>query len=213
MFISSYMNHDPVVIHPNTLIADARNIILSNKFRHLPVVDEEMKLVGMVTDRDIRSAFPSSVASVMSEAERKHETERISKIPVKNIMSVKLATLRPESTLDDALLLLESQRVGALPVVDEAGKLMGIFSIRDLLRAYSAIFGLAEKGSQLLVVADDESANIMGKIVGALEGNGISFTRIVRMEMAKRIFVRVQTANIKAVQKAMDGAGLKLCYF
>ncbi len=212
MFISSYMNHDPVVIHPNTLIADARNILLNNKFRHLPVVDENLKLVGMVTDRDIRSAFPSSVAAVISASERKQEVDRVSKTPVKNIMSLKLATLRPESTLDDALLLLDSQSVGALPVVDEAGKLVGIFSIRDLLRAYSAIFGLAEKGSQLLVVADDGSSDIMGRIVGALEKNSINFTRIVRMEKAMRIFVRVQTANIKMVQKAMDGAGLKLCY-
>ena len=63
MFITQHMTRNPVTVSPETLLPAVREILQSGKFRHLPVVDGENHLVGIVTDRDLRSASPSSVLS------------------------------------------------------------------------------------------------------------------------------------------------------
>jgi acetoin utilization protein AcuB len=179
----------------------------------LPVIDKDWRLVGMVTDRDIRSAYPSSVLS--GEA-RRHELEQMSKTPVSEIMSTDLINLLPYSTIDDALLLLEKKRVGAIPVLDEKGVIVGIFSVRDLMRAYSRIFGLAEKGGSLITIKDDGEPNVLARIVKILEQKGIPLTRLSRTKLTEDekspgiVYIRVQTYNISAVHSILVSAGFEL---
>ncbi|MFA6466135.1 MAG: CBS domain-containing protein, partial [Desulfurivibrionaceae bacterium] len=61
MFITQHMTRNPVTVSPETTLPAVREILQNGKFRHLPVVDGENHLVGIVTDRDLRSASPSSV--------------------------------------------------------------------------------------------------------------------------------------------------------
>ncbi len=213
MYISRHMTPAPLTVESDVLIPEAREILRSNRFRHLPVIDKDWRLVGMVTDRDIRSAFPSSV---LSGEDRKRELEQVSKTPVSEIMSTDLVNLLPHSTIDDALLLLEKKRVGAIPVLDEKGVIVGIFSMRDLIRAYKRIFGLAEKGSSLVTIRDDGRPNVLARIVKILEQKGIPFTRLSRTKLTEDekspviVYIRVQTYNISAVHSILVSAGFEL---
>jgi len=207
------MTPAPLTVEPDVLIPEAREILRSNRFRHLPVIDKDWRLVGMVTDRDIRSAYPSSV---LSGEGRRHELEQVSKTPVSEIMSTDLVNLLPHSTIDDALLLLEKKGVGAIPVLDEKGVIVGIFSMRDLIRAYKRIFGLAEKGSSLVTIKDDGEPNVLARVVKILEQKGIPFTRLSRSKLTGDekspviVYIRVQTYNISAVHSVLLGAGFEL---
>lgn len=213
MYIARHMTPAPLTVEPDILISEAREILRSNRFRHLPVVDKDWRLVGMVTDRDIRSAYPSSVLS--GEALR-HELEQVSKTPVSEIMSTDLISLLPHSTIDDGLLLLEKKRVGAIPVLDEKGIVVGIFSMRDLIRAYRIIFGLAERGSSLVTIKDDGRPNVLARIVKVLEQKEIPFTRLSRSKMNEDkkspgiVYIRVETYNISAVHSILVNAGFEL---
>ena len=213
MYILRHMTPAPLTVEPDILISEAREILRSNRFRHLPVIDKDWRLVGMVTDRDIRSAYPSSV---LSGEELRHELEQVSKTPVSEIMSTDLVNLLPHSTIDDALLLLEKKRVGAIPVLDEKGVIVGIFSVRDLMRAYSRIFGLAEKGSSLITIKDDGEPNVLARIVKILEQKGIPLTRLSRTKLTEDekspgiVYIRVQTYNISAVYSVLVSAGFEL---
>jgi len=207
------MTPAPLTVEPDILISEAREILRSNRFRHLPVIDKDWRLVGMVTDRDIRSAYPSSV---LSGEDRRYELEQVSKTPVSEIMSTDLVNLLPHSTIDDALLLLEKKRVGAIPVLDEKGVIVGIFSMRDLMRAYSRIFGLAEKGGSLITIKDDGEPNVLARIVNILEQKGIPLTRLSRTKLTEDekspviVYIRVQTYNISAVHSVLVSAGFEL---
>ena len=213
MYILRHMTPAPLTVEPDILISEAREILRSNRFRHLPVIDKDWRLVGMVTDRDIRSAYPSSV---LSGEDRKRELEQVSKTPVSEIMSTDLVNLLPHSTIDDALLLLEKKRVGAIPVLDEKGVIVGIFSMRDLIRAYKRIFGLAEKGSSLVTIRDDGEPNVLARIVKILEQKGIPLTRLSRTKLTEDekspgiVYIRVQTYNISAVYSVLVSAGFEL---
>ncbi|MFZ5774939.1 MAG: CBS domain-containing protein [Thermodesulfobacteriota bacterium] len=208
MYVSEHMTKTPVTVTSDTLIPEVREILRTGHFRHLPVADRNGRLVGMVTDRDLRSASPSSVLP----PERVQACMAdLDNTPVSAIMSRATFTLSPISTLDDALILLDREKIGALPVVDDDGRVVGIFSTRDLMAAYRSLFGLGERGSVMITVEHDGGRKPLSRIAKVLEEHGIRFTRLIRTgaddQAPGRIYLRVCTANMPAVHHALREAG------
>lgn len=212
MYVTNYMTTPPITILPDELMVKVRSLIKENHFRHVPVVDENNILLGMITDRDIRSAYPST--AVLDE-DYADELEKIDNTKVKEIMSRDVVSLNEYSTLDDALILLDAKKVGAMPVLNSDGNVIGIFSIRDLLLAYRRIFGLGEKGGALVAVKPDGKPRPLTRISHILEEHNIHFSRLVRSKDQKNsntetIYVRVNTMNIRAVHVALEEAGFSV---
>ncbi len=213
MFVTGFMTPNPLTISPETLVPEARKILKERHFRHLPVTDPEGHLLGIVTDRDIRSAYPSSI---LTGEERRKILEKVENSSVDTVMSTKLSSLNINSTIDDALILLERQNVGALPVLDDEGKVVGIFSIRDLMRAYGELFGLYEKGSALVSVRAFGETDI-SRLVRVLENRGIPFTRVIRARDLSSnspeeamIHIRVQTMQLSSIKKVLREEGFQV---
>ncbi|MFA7382470.1 MAG: CBS domain-containing protein [Desulfurivibrionaceae bacterium] len=208
MFITQHMTRNPVTVSPETTLPAVQEILQKGKFRHLPVVDERKRLLGMVTDRDLRSASPSSV---LSAEQIKACLADFDQTPVSAIMSSAIFSLTPMTTLDDALILLDREKIGALPVVDQEQRVIGMFSMRDLMAAYRRLFGLGERGSAMIVVEHDGRRKPLSRIAKVLEEHNIRFTRLIRTEAEKevpeRIYLRVNTYNISAVHHALAEAG------
>jgi acetoin utilization protein AcuB len=213
MFVSNYMSKPVITVRPETPLAEVRELLQGRSFRHLPVVDEEKVLVGIVTDRDLRSALPSAF---MSEEEKDGYLARFAASTVAAIMTEAVYFLDRRATLDDALLIFDRSRVGALPVVDEGKRVQGILSIRDLLAAYRNLFGLGEKGSRLVAVLDDGEPKILTRLTETLERHEIPFTRLVKCrEQAEegspgRIYIRVHTYNSSAIHRVLEEAGFEM---
>ena len=211
MYICEYMTPDPLTITADVSLVEARNILDEFRFRHLPVVEgDTKKLVGIITDRDLRSAYPSSV---YSDEERAEGFDKLKSTLVGEIMTRECVAISRLATLDDALLLFGREKVGALPVVDEDGVVCGMFSIRDLAAAYKQLFGVADKGSVLIGIADKGEQGIMSRIVNLLEKNGISFTRLIRMEESDgsaKIYLRINTCRVAGVYKLLQSNNLTI---
>ncbi|MBE0584253.1 MAG: CBS domain-containing protein, partial [Desulfofustis sp.] len=152
MFIADYMTADPVTITTGVTLPEARRLLDDRHFRHLPVVDSDNKLIGMVSDRDLRLAYPSTV---IDDKLREKIFQIIDQTPVSAIMTANCSCIGIDATLDDALMVFERDKVGALPVVTDDDVVIGIFSMRDLTAAYKKLFGAAEKGSSLIAVLDE----------------------------------------------------------
>lgn len=206
MYISRHMTADPITVSSAMLLPEARALLNEYHFRHLPVVDEKGVLLGMLTDRDLRSAYPSSV---LSSSERKLIYEKVEKTTVAEIMSTDCVTLGLDSTLDDALFLFDRDHMGALPVLDEE-RVVGVFSIRDLTTAYKKLFGVGEKGSMLIGIDDDGTPAVMTRIVTLLEEQQIPFTRLLRVQDERKgdtIYLRINTFKIAKVYTLLEDAG------
>jgi acetoin utilization protein AcuB len=200
------MTPDPITISPTMFLPEARALLNEYYFRHLPVVDDQGKLVGMLTDRDLRSAYPSSV---LTDSERRLVYERVQETSVLEIMSTECTSLGVDSTLDDALFLFDRDQSGALPVLD-GEQVVGIFSLRDLNAAYRTLFGVGEKGAILIGIHDDGSPTIMTRIVTLLEKEKIPFTRVLRIpdrQTGDTIYLRINTFKIAAVLELLEENG------
>jgi len=208
MYVQHYMTPSPVTIGPEQTVSEAIEILNKYRFRHIPVVGENKVLLGMLSDRDLRSARPSTVAR---SKERQNVETQVSNTPVSQLMSGDCLSLNKLSTLDRALLQLQSENVGALPVVNEERQVIGILSVMDLLKAYRSMFGLGEKGSALVAIKDNGDEEALSKIAKVMEGTNVTFTRLIRTKESENgepmIYLRINTYNIRAVHKAIEAAG------
>ena len=210
MFIDKSMTKDVIAVSPELGILEVREIMDQKGIRHLPVVAEGNILVGIITDRDIRTAMPSAV---LSDVEKTAGEEKLVGIKVKDIMTAGPVTISPTQTLEDALLLMERHKVGAFPVVDDEGRLKGIISVRDLMRAFVTVLGLGTPGVLIGIVVEDKLGQ-MKKIVDAISELGISFGSVLVArvwEEGKRAVVPyLLTNNIIRVKKHLREKGFTL---
>ncbi|MGD0884573.1 MAG: CBS domain-containing protein [Thermodesulfovibrionales bacterium] len=210
MFINKSMTRGVITIGPDAGVLEARGKMEENGIRHLPVVDEYNNVVGIITDRDLRSALPSVFSTCRDDLK---EIQQIAALKVGDVMNKRVITISPMETLADALLLMHKSNKGALPVVDGDGKLKGIISRRDLIRAFINVLGIEEPGTLLGLVVEEKLGQ-MKKIVDAITEEGISFGSILvsrHWEKGKRaVFPYLLTLNVAKVKRKLENMGYTL---
>jgi acetoin utilization protein AcuB len=210
MFVSNSMTRKVVTISKNATIFDAKDLMGQHRIRHLPVVEPDNTLVGIVTDRDLRSALPYDM---FKKPDIGAEKDRLSRLTVADIMTSDPFTISPQYTIQDTLLLIQEKRVGAFPVVDDQGRLTGIISVRDLLRAFINVLGIGEPGTLVGILVDEEVGQLK-KIVDAITAEKISFGSVLvarYWEKDKRaVFPYLLTNQVGAVKKKLRAMGYTL---
>jgi acetoin utilization protein AcuB len=207
MFVSRSMTRKVITVGPETAVFKAQELMAESKIRHLPVVEPTGRLIGIVTDRDIRSAIPYEF---FKQHPSEEEKEKFSKLQIKDIMSKNPITISPTYTIQDALLMIQDAKVGALPVVDEENRLKGIISVRDLLRAFINVLGIGEPGT-LLCVLVEEKVGQLKKIVDAITEENISFGSVLVAryweEDKRAVFPYLLTQNTARVKEKLKNLG------
>jgi acetoin utilization protein AcuB len=132
MDVSQWMTKSVVTIKPKDTLRHARERLAKYRINQIPVVVND-KLVGIVTDRDVRDAYPSSLRLFYG----KDIDEFGDSHTVEEVMTYNVVAISPETSLREAAQRLRRQRFGALPVM-ENGKLVGIITRSDLLDAMLA---------------------------------------------------------------------------
>ena len=132
MKVKDYMNKTPYTLGSNDWVITAFQLMHDKHIRHLPVLSSDAKLIGIVTDRDIRQAG-ASTAAPLAEYEL---TYLIQKMTIKDIMTRQVYTIRGETDVAEAGQRFLRHNIGCLPVTDNNDGLEGIITVSDLLQAY-----------------------------------------------------------------------------
>jgi len=206
-FMREKIQKNPVTIGPEASFYEARNLIHEKGVRHLPVVDKNNMLVGIVTDRDIREAAPSD-ATLLSVQELNY---LLGKLKVSSFMTpkAKLITITPDTIIEEAVQLMHDNKIGCLPVL-EGGKLYGIFTETDALDHLVDIFGFKQKGTRLTLALEDKPGTMLG-ILEIFKKHNVNIISIVTpsfMVEGKRIAaIRLRTEEYKDVVTDLEKAG------
>jgi len=206
-FIREKIKRNPVTISPDASFFEARNMIHEKGVRHLPVVDKNNRLVGIVTDRDIRKTAPSD-ATMLSIQELNY---LLGKVKVSSFMTPKekLITITPDTLIEEAVQLMHDHKIGCLPVL-EGGKLYGIFTETDALDQLADVFGLKQKGTRLTVALEDKPGTMLG-VFEVFKKHNVNVTSLVSpsfMVEGKRVAaIRIRTEKYEPIVKDLEKAG------
>lgn len=123
------MTREPLTVTASETIGEADDLMSQNKILQLPVVKGK-ELVGIITDRDIRSFLSGSLLASPDQREMALKTR------IREIMTSDPITVSPDDDLDEAVELLIEEKVGGIPVIDETEGLVGIVTYVDVLRCF-----------------------------------------------------------------------------
>jgi len=209
-FIREKIQRNPVTISPDTSLFQAWGYLHIKDIRHLLVADQDDRLVGIVTDRDIREASPSDASSLSV-----HElTDLLANLKVSAFMTPKekLITITPDTLLEEAVQLMHDHKIGCLPVL-EADKLYGIFTETDALDCLVDVFGLKQAGTRLTVALEDKPGTLLGmfEIFKKHHINVISMVSPSFLVEGKRVAaIRIGTEKYEPILKDLEKAGYAL---
>jgi acetoin utilization protein AcuB len=129
--VRDFMTREPITLREDDLLRQAVEIVVVRRIRHIPVLDSKGHLVGIVTDRDVQGTLPSPLsAAAPEEYEALLETTSLARIMTRQVLTVGVDDLVAE-----AVETLLADKIDGLPVLD-GDRVVGIFTVRDALRAY-----------------------------------------------------------------------------
>jgi acetoin utilization protein AcuB len=210
MFVTNSMTQKVITVDKSASIFEAQKLMTDHRIRHLPIVDPKGHLLGIVTDRDIRSALPYELFRAKDNVAAQ---QQVSGLTVADVMTANPLTISPMDTIQDALLRIQKERVGAFPVVDDHNVLKGILSVRDLLRAFVNVLNIGEPGT-LLCVLVEEKVGQMKRIVDAITSENVSIGSILVArywdDNMRAVFPYVLTLNTRKVKQKLESIGFKI---
>lgn len=202
MLVKNRMKRDPVTVMKDDSFRYALKLIRKEGIRHLPVLDGK-KLVGIITDRDLRQAAPSP-ATTLEVHELNYLLERLK---IEAIMTKKVITVTPQTSLQEAAKLLFAHKIGCLPVVENQ-ELVGIITEGDILRAYLEQEERAEAAPATeLVVEDRPGAFEAVTTAAAGPVTVVSATVVLQGERRPVLVIRAPASVITDLRRRLATAG------
>jgi len=155
MFVKDRMTPNPVWGRPKMSVTEAQALMREKGFRHLPILNEERKLVGLITQRSLLRALPSDV----SNFSRFEISYTLSKIKVGDVMTKDVITTQEDIPIEEAARIMADRKIGCLPVVRE-DKLVGIITDNDLFTIMVDLLGGRRSGIRMTVSQPDRAGEI-----------------------------------------------------
>ncbi len=209
MFVKDYMTRHPIMIAPDAPLAEAQRLMTSHSIRHLPVVADGKRLLGLVTPQRL-AVDPERLGSL----DVWEITRQLGKLTVKDVMikGRDLCTITPEATIEEAASLMIKNKISGVPVVDDDKTVIGVITETDLFVELMDLLGAIDEGWRVVVRVPDRKGE-MRKIVSAITDHdwGIMALGSVRAPKTKNkwdIVLKVRyctKAELLTVLSEIDG--------
>ena len=200
MLIKDWMAKDVLTVDENTSLMRATRIMKENNIRRLPVVSHG-KLIGIVTDRDVKDASPSKTTSLDI-----HELYYLlSEMKVKDVMTPSPLTLLGDDSLEKAAVIMLESKISGLPVVDKTDQLVGLLSETDILRGFIHSTGIKDGAVQYVLDLPDKPGSVTEVVKLLREHDARVVSVLTSFEDApkgkKRVSIRITAVDSKEIDK------------
>ncbi len=208
MIVANRMKRNPVVVDEGDSMKTAMELLKEHEIRHLPVLKNGEKLVGILSERDIKQASPSSATAL----EIREIFYLLDKIKVKQIMTRRPYTVSSTTPIEEAALIIREKKIGCLPVVDD-GNLVGILTETDIIDAFIAAMGVNGPGYRLELGLPNRPGKLLEllKLLKDFDANVVSVATAPHDDPERIVnILRIEAKNYKVVKAAIKKAGFDL---
>ena len=192
MLVQEWMTKEVLTITLETSMMKASRLMKDKNIRRLPVVDENMCVIGIVSDRDIKEASPSKATTLDM-----HELYYLlSELKIKDIMTKSPICAEPNDSVESVALVMMERNFGGMPVVDKDRKVVGIITKSDIFRVLVSITGVSSGGIQLAFELPTR-AGTLRPVLEALRERGGSIISVLSSQEStdsptRRVYIRLR---------------------
>ena len=205
LLVRDWMTRKLVTLSPEASVGEALTLCRERRIRHIPIL-EEGRLVGIVSDRDLRDASPA-----LGDAER---ASALQKIRVGDVMTREVSTADPQDSIENVAQEMYELKIGSLPVVAEE-ELLGIVTSSDVMRALVTLAGLPEPGCRIEVRAPNR-AGILAEVAGKIQDLGVDIFSVLsdpdRRSGNRTMVFQLVTTNPSSVMQGLKMAGYEVSW-
>ena len=203
MYVKDNMIKDPITLSPDQSVSEAVDLMSDNGLHRLPVVDENNKLIGLVTQSVIASNTPNN-ASTLSVFELNY---LLNKLTIKDIMIKDVVTISQDALLEEAATILRKNDIGCLPVVESDNTLIGIITHNDIFSAFIDLLGYNQDGIRYVVSIPEDKPGIMADIARILGEEDVSISNLAVYRNNRGIEVVVIVYGHRSIKDKLTDAG------
>ncbi|WP_342567894.1 acetoin utilization AcuB family protein [Psychrobacillus sp. FSL K6-4046] len=207
MLVEEIMNTSVPTLTPSHTINDALKVLKEKRIRHIPIVNEEREVLGVVTDRDLKEATPSSLQD--------RKDAEILDLPLEKIMTKNPITGHPLDFVEETASIFYDNRIGCLPIVSQ-GKLVGMITESDLLYKFIELTGVHQPGSQMEIRVPNRPGVLfeISKVIYEQKVNLLSVLVYPDKNDSeyKILVLRVKTMNPLKLVQAVRDAGFEVLW-
>ena len=204
MFVAKRMTPNPITIESTAGVTEAWDLMRSHKIKRLPVVDNG-NLVGIVTDRDLRSVSPST-ATTLSIFEMNY---LLGKVLVKDIMHKDVVTIDVGATIEEAALAMSNHHIAGLVVINSAGTVLGIITETDIFNSFVDVMGLKE-GKTRLTFRVSNQVGVLHDITQVFKDMNVNISSLatyVTEDGSAELVIRTNIQDTKALTERLAAIG------
>jgi acetoin utilization protein AcuB len=201
MLVKERMSHPVITVHPDLPMQEALKLMRTEHIRRLPVVDRLGQLVGIVSERDLLHAAPSSATS-LSIWEIHY---LLSQITVEKIMAREVVTIHEETPLEEAARIMADRKIGGLPVVRD-GEVVGMVTETDLFRVFLEMLGAREPGIRITALVPNVPGELarLTQAVFQAGGNILALgTFLGESAEDREVMIKVEGASAEVLRQAI----------
>jgi acetoin utilization protein AcuB len=206
MFVGERMSRPVISVSPEESINDVLAMFRKEHIRRAPVI-KEGKLAGIVSERDLLNASPSS-ATTLSVWEMNY---LISKVRIKDVMTKKVITVDKDTPIEEAARIMADKKIGGLPVTS-SDKVVGMITETDLFKVFLELMGARHKATRVTATIRERPGEL-AKVTGAIASNGgdfISFGMFSGPDANSRIITfKVQGLKKEKIKEVLQDVVLK----
>ena len=203
MLVKDWMSSEVITIEENDSMQEALKLLKEHDIRMLPVM-KKGKLVGIVTDRDLKKASPSDATTL-----EVHELlYLLTQVEVKEIMTRDPVTVPPDYTVEETAQVLLENKISGAPVMDKTGKVIGTITQTDLFRVLISLTGVASGGIQFGFYLEDKPGSIkqVADIIRQYGGRMVSILTSYDgvADGYRNVFIRMHSVERSKLQRLKD---------
>jgi acetoin utilization protein AcuB len=206
MYIGRIMHTDLITVSPDTTLVEASKIVKEKEIDHLLVVDKNKKLVGVVSDRDLKQYWASPATSLST-----HELNYLlQKVVVSMVMVKTVVTVPTSTTIERAAHIMQQHRISSLPVMED-DKLVGIITSTDVMGVLLKAIGMGE-GSVRLGVFVRDSIGKLAEVSETLRDAGVNILSLIcwpekDYEDITQLVIRISAIDERTAIAALKAKG------
>ncbi len=202
MIVEEIMKTKVAALYQHNTISEAIQLMDQKKIRHIPIINEEQNVIGLITDRDIRDATPS----IFYAEEHRDVLDK----PLHTIMKTDVITGHPLDFVEEISAVFYDHHIGCLPIVSD-NKLAGIITETDLLRTLVELTGAHQPGS-LITLKVRNITGVLADVTAIIKQRRANIQSVLvypdkKDDNYKNLVIRIQTMNPMNVIDNLEKAG------
>lgn len=206
MLVEEIMNTEVITLPPSATIAEALTLLQKHRIRHIPIIDDETQVIGIVSDRDVRDASPSTFLK---------QSEKVLQNEIQTIMSQPVVTVHPLDFVEEVAGIFYDEEFACVPVIRD-NKLVGMVTEKDMLYTLIHVTGTNVQSSHIEVKVPHKPG-ILPEVASIFGKRKTNITSVLVYPYKndpnyKVLVFRIQTMNPMPVIEDLREAGYELMW-